>query len=331
MTDENVHAVERTYWRFDPADPARLAWRDALVAYRSARTEEIVARGEYDEVIEHLARLTELLDPADVEAGRVPAEVAPLARWVVEHGSPRGDEGRVMAALMLLAALGEDPEANREARDRIRIWGRDARASVDNPIERYGDLIQVWEQHEELAPAPEVLTTLARLYVEQRDALALAFGPEGHGRRSPGRISLRELQLAPMLVQRAPSRWPPSTCATATSRTPSSTCAAWATTAAWRARSCACSSARSTTTRAARTRSRSWRAASRGRGPTSARPSAASARDASRPTRASRSAWRASPSRSAGSAPRPLGTRRPCASRPRSATSTTRRSSASRS
>lgn len=204
VTDENVHAVERTYWRFDPADPARLAWRDALVAYRSARTEEIVLRGEYDEVIEHLARLTELLDPADVEAGRVPAEVAPLARWVVEHGSPRGDEGRVMAALMLLAALGEDPEANREARDRIRTWGRDARASVDNPIERYGDLIQVWEQHEELAPAPEVLTTLARLYVEQRDALALAFGPEGHGRRSPGRISLRELQLAPMLVQRAP-------------------------------------------------------------------------------------------------------------------------------
>ncbi|HEY8431072.1 MAG TPA: tetratricopeptide repeat protein, partial [Sandaracinaceae bacterium] len=42
------------------------------------------------------------------------------------------------------------------------------------------------------------------LYVEQRDALVGAFGPEGQGTRAAGRLSLRELQLAPMLVQRAP-------------------------------------------------------------------------------------------------------------------------------
>src|SRR5690606_26179354 len=120
-----------------------------------------------------------------------------------EHGAPRGDEGRVMGALVLLAAT-ESAEDHRAERDRIAEWGRSARARIDNPVERYGDLIQVWEQYEQLAPAPAVLATLARLYIEQRDALAAAFGPEGQGTRTAGRLSLQELRLAPLLVRRAP-------------------------------------------------------------------------------------------------------------------------------
>ncbi len=209
VTDENVHEVERTFWRMDPEDPARLAWRDALVVYRSGRSSAILARGDYGAIVLHLASLSELLTPADIEAARVPDELAPLAHWVVEHGAPRGDEGRVMGALVVLAAIEadgaeRDRSAHRAERDQIAEWGRNARARIDNPIERYGDLIQVWEQYEQLAPAPEVLTTLARLYIEQRDALAAAFGPEGQGSRTAGRLSLQELRLAPLLVQRAP-------------------------------------------------------------------------------------------------------------------------------
>jgi tetratricopeptide (TPR) repeat protein len=204
ITDDNVHAIERTFWRMAQDDPARLAWRDALIAYRSARSSEVLARGDYDEVVQHLAELSELLSPEDIGAGHVPADVAPMARWVVEHGARRGDEGRVMGALLLLTAIGESPDANRAERERIEEWGHEARARIDNPIERYGDLIQVWEQHEEIAPSPEVLATLAHLYVEQRDALMAAFGPEGQGTRTAGRLSRRELSLAPMLVERAP-------------------------------------------------------------------------------------------------------------------------------
>jgi tetratricopeptide (TPR) repeat protein len=203
VDDESVHEVERVFWRMAPDDPARLAWRDALVTYRSGRTEEVVRRGDYDEVVQHLAELTALLTPADVEAGRVPAEVGPLARWVLQHGAPRGDEGRVMGALMLLAALGDEPDARRAERARIEQWGREARAGMRSPVERFGDLIQVWEQHEELAPSPEVLAMLARLYVEQRDGIVATFGPEGQGSRLPGRLSLRELEMAQLLVQRA--------------------------------------------------------------------------------------------------------------------------------
>jgi tetratricopeptide (TPR) repeat protein len=199
VTDDNVHEVERTYWRMDPSDPARVAWRDALIRHRAAGSDEIVARADYDEVVLHLAGMIELLHPSDFENNRVPQEVAPLARWVVEHGAPRGDEGRVMGALVLLSALG-DTEGLLEQRERIASWGRDVRAPIENPMEHYGDLIQVWEQHEELAPTPDVLAILARLYIEQRDALASAFSLEGAGNI----LTFQELRLAPLLVERAP-------------------------------------------------------------------------------------------------------------------------------
>lgn len=202
VTAETFHEVERAYWQMEPDDPSRVAWRDALIAHLSARSPELLEEGDYDAVVEHLAEIASLLTPADVGDGRVPADVAPVARWVVERGSPRGDEGRVMGALLLLHAIGEEGSA--AEREQVARWGRDARAGIENPLERYGDLIQVWEQHEEIAPAPEVLTTLARLYVEQRDALIGAFGPEGQGGNAPGRLSFQQLRLAPLLVQRAP-------------------------------------------------------------------------------------------------------------------------------
>lgn len=200
----NVHEVHRAYLRMDPADDARIAWRDALMAHYAQGSSAVLERGDYDAVVEHLARLTELMTPADVEANRVPDVVAPVARWVIEHGSPRGDEGRVMGAHLLLAAIGEDRDAHVSEREEIAQWGRSARASISNPIERYGELIQVWEQHEQIAPSPEVLDMLARLYLEQRDALRSSFGPEGQGNLTPGEIDFRQLRLVPLLIQRAP-------------------------------------------------------------------------------------------------------------------------------
>jgi len=200
----NVHEVHRAYLRMDPEDEARIAWRDALIAHYAQGSDAVLAEGDYDDVVEHLARLTELLTPADIEANRVPAVVAPLARWVIEHGSPRGDEGRVMGAHLLLAAIGDDRAEHLEDREQIAEWGRSARAGISNPIERYQGLIQVWEQHEQIAPSPEVLDMLARLYLEQRDALRSSFGPEGQGNLVPGQLNFSQLRLIPLLIQRAP-------------------------------------------------------------------------------------------------------------------------------
>ncbi len=196
----------RAYARMDPEDPARIAWRDALMAHTATQSDEHLASGDYDAIVHHFAELTELLTPADVAANRVPASVGPVARWIVEHGSPRGDEGRVMGARLLLAAIGPDGDAHRQERERIATWGREARARIANPMERYGELIQVWEQHDQVAPSPEVSEELARLYVEQRDALAMVLSSLEEMERlaSPGSMSLPQFRLAEHLVDRAP-------------------------------------------------------------------------------------------------------------------------------
>lgn len=204
ITGETFLEVQRTFYRMELDHPERLAWRDALIHHLAGRSEEILAAGNYNAVIAHFARLVRLVSSDDVGEGRIPEDVAPLARWVIERGSPRGDEGRVMAAHLLLAEIGEDVATHRAQREMIARWGRDARAGINNPIERFGGLIQVWEQHEQLAPAPEVLDVLARLYMEQRDALRFAFGPESLGGTTPGRLSFAQLRLAPRLIQRAP-------------------------------------------------------------------------------------------------------------------------------
>ncbi|MFK7989816.1 MAG: tetratricopeptide repeat protein [Sandaracinaceae bacterium] len=199
ISEANVHEVLGAYWRMDPEGAERLAWRDALITHFARNADEVIERGDYDEVVRRLATLSELLTPEDIEAGRVPSAVVPLAQYLAEHGSPRGDEGRVMGALLLLAAVGEDAENARAERARIMAWGRDVRSGVSSPVESYGGLIQVWEQHEQIAPDPEVLEMLARLYAEQRDALLNFEPPEQMNPRS-----FHDLRLAPLLVQRAP-------------------------------------------------------------------------------------------------------------------------------
>ncbi|MGF1469257.1 MAG: tetratricopeptide repeat protein [Sandaracinaceae bacterium] len=200
VTGENLHELDRTYWRTDPSDPGRLALRDALVAYRARDAETWLEDGDYDRVVSELAALAVYLTPADVEANQVPAELEPLARFVVERGSPRGDEGRVMAGLRLLAAIDEgEREAYLGRRESIATWGVEARQSIENPIGRYGDLLSVWERHDELAPAPDVLRRLAELHDQQHDALVpLAADPRS------GVLDPRQQRLAVLVIQRSP-------------------------------------------------------------------------------------------------------------------------------
>ncbi|MGE0784702.1 MAG: tetratricopeptide repeat protein [Sandaracinaceae bacterium] len=202
IDDENVANVERAFWRMDPEDEDRIAWRDALIAHFARGIDEVLERGDYDAVVLRAAQITSLLLPRDIEHGQLPNVLRPLAEWIIAHGAPRGDEGRVMASHLLLALMGEEPDQHRAERERIAAWGRGARATMPNPMERYGGMIQVWEQHEELAPAPEVLAELARLYVEQRDGLIRGFG-EGEPNIARG-LSFQHLRLAPVLIQRAP-------------------------------------------------------------------------------------------------------------------------------
>lgn len=208
VDDETYEEVRRQYLVLAPDDPAREAVRGRLLEHLATRTDALLAEADYDAIVSHLADLTELLAPADLaEGSRIPQQMAPVARWVVEHGSRRGDEPRVLASLLLLSRIEPSDPAHLEEYQRVAEWGHTARWGGTPTLN--GDffdfapaLISVWEEHARLSPAPAVLDRLADLYVEMRNVVSGRSLEEGF---APGeRISMPEMRMAQLLAERIP-------------------------------------------------------------------------------------------------------------------------------
>ena len=201
VTAENLLELEQAYWRLDPDDPSRLSLRDSLIAYHASDEAGAIPE-DYDQLAARMEAVSAFLRPEDLDRADVPAALAPLAEALVRRGSPRGDEGRVMGALLILSVLDEaEREAHEGERQTIAEWGVDARRGVRNPIERYGALIRVWSHHRLVAPSSAVLERQVELYRQQRNALLhAAEGPERYGPR----FSFAQFREAPLIVQRAP-------------------------------------------------------------------------------------------------------------------------------
>jgi tetratricopeptide (TPR) repeat protein len=208
VDEESYDEVRRRYLLLAPDDPARDAVREHLIAFVASRARGPIEHGEYDAVVRELAAIAELLLPQDLAPGRpIPAAVAPLARWVVQQGSRRGDEPRVLAALLLLSRIEPGESGHVEEYRRVAQWGRQARwdpqpRRASEFFDLASDLVQVWEEHARLSPAPEVLAALADLYVELRD-VALGGLLEQHF-AAPGRIATSQLRMAQRLAERIP-------------------------------------------------------------------------------------------------------------------------------
>ena len=200
VTDATFPEVLRAF-RSVPFDhPDREHVRERLVAYLETQTEEILGAANFDRVVEHFARLTSLLSPEDFAEARIPRELERTARFLSEHGSSRGDEGRVLSGLRVLTAIHPDQPPLVAQYAALVLWGQEARAHLPT-LERYTRLIDVWEEHARLTPAPEVLSKLADLYAERRDAL-MRRGQDGP--QLGPEEAFAQLQLAPMIMARTP-------------------------------------------------------------------------------------------------------------------------------
>jgi tetratricopeptide (TPR) repeat protein len=203
ITDETYAEYARVFIGLRLDDGARAPLRERLVAFLSRDTRELLASGEYEEVLERFGAITDYYSPEDLGAGRVPSALRPLAERVIRDGSPRGDEAAVLSAHLVLETL--DPEGeHHEAYEGLVRWGREARATLPNALERYSRLIDVWQVHAALTPTPEVLATLARLHVERRDAILSMIPGDGPGLALPSGVSFAELRMAPIILRRAP-------------------------------------------------------------------------------------------------------------------------------
>lgn len=188
--------AERRFLRMALDDPERPALRDRLMASVLSQAQALADVGDYEGTVAEVVNLTTFVTPQDYAEGDLPSDLEPLARYIATEGGRLGDEGHVLGAYFILLHLTADP-SYRAKYDEVATWARESRAGLDSVSEQYAELIDVWSEHADLTPAPEVLDTLAGLYVAGRDAVA---AESAEMRHRLGMIGERQLRLAPLNV-----------------------------------------------------------------------------------------------------------------------------------
>ena len=160
----------RRYFGMALDDPNRKALRERLIASVVANSEGLVVAQDYDAVIAELKKITELYGPSEFRPKRIPKSVRPLAQLVVDEGSRRGDEGSVLSGYLLLSLLAPDGPDARNYKQ-VAQWSQEARSELPDPVQRFSELLRVWDAHAKLTPSYGVLERLAQLYALRRDAV----------------------------------------------------------------------------------------------------------------------------------------------------------------
>ncbi len=180
LTDASFAPTRRAFHGLPLDSPQREQDRQRLFAYLDDAGRALLDSQDYEALLEHFATCTDLLVPDDYESGRIPESLAPIALQIVELGSPRGDEGRVLAALEVLRRVVLDGQADAEARyQQVSQWGRTSREAVPDLVQRYTSLIDIWDAHADLTPSISVLDTLAQLHIDRRDMVIRASRESG--------------------------------------------------------------------------------------------------------------------------------------------------------
>ena len=188
--------AERRFLTMPVSAPEREPLRDRLIATVLDQAQVLADVGDYEGVIGEVSHLTTFLSPSEYEAGVLPKQIEPIAKYIDDRGGRLGQEGYVLAANFILLRLTNDEQYRREY-DAVAAWGRESRANLDTVSEEYAGLIEVWSNHAQLTPAPEVLDTLAGLHIAGRDAVA---SETNEMRQRLGIGAERQLRLAPLNV-----------------------------------------------------------------------------------------------------------------------------------
>ncbi len=203
LDEQSYPKVERAYRRLDPDDPQRPEIRERLVRYLLHEAEGAHRADEYDAAVEQLATIASLYRPEELATGLFP-ELLPLAQYLRREGERRGDEARVLSALWIQAHLAQNKQEAEQQYQLLRRWSDDVRRDLGGVGEHLKGLIDVISEHARLTPAPEVLDAVAGLYLERRNQLLAAIGPEGEAAPDVSSISREEFRDVSVALARAP-------------------------------------------------------------------------------------------------------------------------------
>lgn len=190
----------RRYQARSLTDPSRAAERDALLAYLAGQTAGVVASGDYEALVDHVHSAVDLYSPDELEATGLPAPLEPALRALLEAGRSRGDEGRTLAALVLLAKLHPDDADLRAEHDRILAWAEDSRRSLDSELERAEGMLEVYVAATEVDPSTSMLDAAATRFEARRDSVFAGGGPRA-GRALQALMIETPLEVAALYLE----------------------------------------------------------------------------------------------------------------------------------
>lgn len=181
----------------NPADPGYRALRDRVATHLGRRALDAANTGDFDRA---LVLLRAALHPygADELAGTVlPDGLGDVARALVRHYAPRGDEARTLIGARVLAALTHPDPQGRATWDRVVEWGTRNRTDFQRPWVREGELSGVLIEVARAVPARDVLDLAAQHLAAWRREAA-----EARGAANSQRLNHDEVRWLRLAAQR---------------------------------------------------------------------------------------------------------------------------------
>lgn len=167
----------------------RDALRELLIGHIEQRFDEAITARNHDRAWETFTEALSLYQGSELERGRVARRLGPMAAALLEIFEPRGDESKVLVALLVLTLTDdEDPVGYANRYREVSRWSRDARGSLTTDTERVMGLVQVYEGVTAHTALQEPVDELSRLYLERHRLLQGAFSgpPDLAALLSPG-------------------------------------------------------------------------------------------------------------------------------------------------
>ena len=187
VTEESLPSLSRRIREAPQGTPGRQALRRALLEFHAETFSAAREGGDEDRAYELFAEALLLLNPDELTPSSLGEPVAQMARGVIEIFEPRGDEARVLAAVLALTLAEPQNEEHRRRYAEIARWSESARQAGSVPTERVLGLVDVYERVAAVIPLAEPVDRLASLYVERHHLLQTTFG--GPERTTPPNTS----------------------------------------------------------------------------------------------------------------------------------------------
>lgn len=152
--------------------------RNRLIQYLERRFDEAMSRRDSNDAWFQFAEALSLYQGQELQRGRMAPSLGPMAEALLEVYEPRGDEGKVLVALLVLSLTSDDPTQYAARYQDVSRWSHEARRAMPSDTERVFGLVRIYEEVTMFVAAQEPVETLTELYLERHRLLQGAFtGP----------------------------------------------------------------------------------------------------------------------------------------------------------